>query len=193
MASNKRSSINLGLPPSPETTNAEILPEMIRIYNAINILSEATDTYTGSVVPESNLWSSIPYAESYRSQNSDVLFIKAFEDIPYGAVCNLSNNSGELVASLSDATDGTKPCKAINTGGDITAGDTGRFNLAGALVSVFSGLTIGATYYLATTPGLVTAVAPTISGNVVQTLGYALSPTQLMFLPVFAATYEVVP
>ncbi len=42
------SSINLGLPQVPETGDEQLFKELIRIYNALNILAQALDAYTGS-------------------------------------------------------------------------------------------------------------------------------------------------
>lgn len=51
MPSTQSVSVNLGLPASPATTNIELLTELIRVYNAINILAQIIDQYTaqGSV------------------------------------------------------------------------------------------------------------------------------------------------
>lgn len=46
------SSINIGLPSLPETTDPRLFSELIRVYNAINILAQSVDSYTadGTVV-----------------------------------------------------------------------------------------------------------------------------------------------
>jgi hypothetical protein len=51
MPSTQSISVNLGLPATPATTNIELLTELIRVYNAINILAQIIDQYTsqGSV------------------------------------------------------------------------------------------------------------------------------------------------
>lgn len=45
--------------------------------------------------------------------------------------------------------------------------------------SALSALTPGATYYLSTTPGSISTVAPTGSGNIVQPIGFATSATNV--------------
>jgi hypothetical protein len=45
---------------------------------------------------------------------------------------------------------------------------------------VFAGLTVGATYYLGTTPGSITTVAPSAPGNIVQRIGFAKTATILV-------------
>lgn len=46
MAATDYTTINLGLPAVPETTDPKLLPELVRIYNAIKILAQGVDTYT---------------------------------------------------------------------------------------------------------------------------------------------------
>lgn len=47
-------------------------------------------------------------------------------------------------------------------------------------VAVFAGLTVGQEYYASTTPGQLTAVVPTTSGQVAQYVGYARNTTTLV-------------
>ena len=46
-----------------------------------------------------------------------------------------------------------------------------------------SGLTAGDTYYISTTAGEITNTAPSATGDIVRIIGYAISTTQLMFIP----------
>jgi len=46
-----------------------------------------------------------------------------------------------------------------------------------------TGLTAGSPYYLSTTAGDITLTAPSATGDIVRIVGYALSTTQLMFIP----------
>lgn len=46
----------------------------------------------------------------------------------------------------------------------------------------FVGLTPGSTYYLSATPGQVTDVAPSASGNIIQRVGFARSTTKLVLM-----------
>lgn len=41
-----KSTVNTGLPISPETHNPELFKELIRLYNAIGLLAQAMDDYT---------------------------------------------------------------------------------------------------------------------------------------------------
>jgi hypothetical protein len=46
MAASKSQTINLGLPAVPETTDAKLFLELVRVYNSINILAQTLDGYT---------------------------------------------------------------------------------------------------------------------------------------------------
>lgn len=50
----KSQTINLGLPAIPETTDPKLFLELVRVYNAINLLAQGLDSYTGggTVIPE---------------------------------------------------------------------------------------------------------------------------------------------
>lgn len=50
----------------------------------------------------------------------------------------------------------------------------------GEMAGVLAGLTPGATYYLTATPGVISTVAPTVSGNIVQKVGFARNATTLV-------------
>lgn len=63
----------------------------------------------------------------------------------------------------------------IQTDGILTA-TTGQWD---AVAGTTGGLAVGATYYLSATAGLLTATAPSASGNYVCEVGIALSPTEL--------------
>lgn len=45
-------SFNLGLASIPETTNVEMFPEILRLYNAIKITATQLDLYTGNAVDD---------------------------------------------------------------------------------------------------------------------------------------------
>lgn len=46
MAASQSSTINLGLPSTPETSDAKLFYELVKVYNAINLLAYGLDTYT---------------------------------------------------------------------------------------------------------------------------------------------------
>lgn len=85
-----------------------------------------------------------------------------------------------LTADKADATDATKRAQGyvkevVEAGANVTV------YLDGELPG--SGLTPGAKYYLTTTPGTVSATAPTGSGNMVQCVGEAVGESEIKFDP----------
>lgn len=46
MPSTAQYTVNLGLPAIPESVDPKLFPELVRIYNALNLLAQALDTYT---------------------------------------------------------------------------------------------------------------------------------------------------
>jgi len=85
-----------------------------------------------------------------------------------------------LTADKADATDATKRAQGYVKAG-TTAGDDCTVYLDSKLPG--TALTPGAKYYLTTTPGTVSATAPSASGNMVQCVGEAVSATAIKFDP----------
>ena len=80
-----------------------------------------------------------------------------------------------------NATDDSKKARGfVNTGGGV--GDTVTVFFIGIL-SGLSGLTIGADYFLSTTPGGITTAAPSTTGGWDQIVGWAITTTDLFFQP----------
>jgi len=80
------------------------------------------------------------------------------------------------VLQLANATNSSKPAIGFIKKVDSEKGEVLLFGI----LEGFSGLTIGATYYLGTTNGQITNTKPNGSGNIVQVVGRALNPTRLL-------------
>lgn len=106
--------------------------------------------------------------------------IVASENLAAGALVNLWSDSGVAKLRNANATDTAKPAdgfvKAAVTGGNVAVYFTN-----GETDDQLSGLTPGATYYLDTSAGTVTATPPAVSGEGLQTVGKALSATSLLY------------
>lgn len=110
---------------------------------------------------------------------ADSRTIVASETLTAGNVVNIWNDGGTLKVRKADATVAGKEVHGFVSSG-ITSGASGTVVFDGA-ISGLSGLTIGAKYFLSTTPGTITATAPSSVGNVVQPVGVAASATELIF------------
>lgn len=96
-----------------------------------------------------------------------------------GDLCYMQSD-GEMYLADADAASSSSGLLAICTE-SLTDGNSGTFVIGGVYTT--SGLTTGSTYFVSTTAGDFTATAPNASGDIVRVVGYALSATQLLFMP----------
>jgi hypothetical protein len=184
MAQKNEYSTNLGLTILPEIDqqkNAEVWAELLRIRNALRVLQGALDTNTGALQEDPEYWDATPPVASIKVQNISRFYCKTSENLLPGRLINLFNSAGVLTARNANAADGTKPARAFSVA-PSESGNYAQFILLG-INPIFSGLVPGQEYYLATTSGLVTSVAPAAAGNIVQKVGFALSDKELWFNP----------
>ena len=105
----------------------------------------------------------------------------ASEALSPNDVVNIFDDTGTTKCRKADATDATKPGDgyvkaAVELGANATVYTDGY--LPG------SGLTVGSKYFLsADTPGTVTTTPPSGTGNIMQQIGKAVSPTAIKFEP----------
>lgn len=111
---------------------------------------------------------------------ADAKTFTASEAIAAGDIVNIHDATGAKCRKA-DATTSGKPAVGFAQSA-IANGASGTITFEGVLTGL-SGLTTGATYYLGTTAGAITATAPTGSGNIVQKVGTAISATELSFEP----------
>lgn len=181
-----QASFNLGLTAQPEVNQkkyGDLYGEFLRLHNAIELVQQALDIYTGALSEDPQYWSSSKATSVARVQNISKVYAQATENISLAQVVHFQNSAGALTARKADATDATKLCRAFcTTSGGVLSGAYGEFVLLG-VNPYYSGLTPGTPYYLTTAAGQISATAPAVVGNVVQPVGYALSPTDLWFIP----------
>ena len=132
-----------------------------------NLANAATYTYTPRGV--------------VASASGSTASIIASEALAAGQLVNLWTNAGVVNMRKANATDTTKPADGYVKAA-VSMGASGLLFTGGANDQV-SGLTPGATYYLDTTAGGITATAPAVTGEGVQQVGKALSATELLFSP----------
>lgn len=157
------SSIQFGALGSVPTFDQKKYPDVyydaLLVRQAISILSRFVDLYTASTI-----------------------IAVLSEDIPAGAVVNFYSVAGTITARKASALDGTKPGMGFSESNQ-TNGSVGSFRASGFCESM-SGLVPGNYYYLSdSSPGNVTATAPTTAGHLVQGIGLALTSTTMVFRP----------
>lgn len=104
--------------------------------------------------------------------------IAASENLSAGDFVNIWNNSGTRNVRKADASN-TRPAHGFVLAA-VTSGQNATVFTQGANTGL-SSLTPGTVRFLAATPGLSTATAPSTAGQIVQELGYTLSTTSMQF------------
>lgn len=185
------SSINTGLQQVPDLTEIQTVGKLsfqfISIYNAINILSQAIDSYTGNAPATST--SDTQTAEStVLVGNTSNLWVKASVAISAGYLVNLTNTGGATTAQLASAVPpgGTSPnliahglsMNTVAAGAQLQVLLLGLFNFGGSV-------TPGQLYYLSDTVlgALMTAPPTAGSGHLIQPVGFGLDTNSLWFNP----------
>lgn len=109
----------------------------------------------------------------------------------YSVIASEALNAGDFVQIFDDGgTPKARKADATTVGKECFAYVLDNANLAETVNvhyegvnSALTGLTPGASYYLATTAGAATNTPPSAAGSVVQFLGRAISTSELMFEP----------
>lgn len=113
---------------------------------------------------------------------AEVIMATASETIAAGAFVNVYNNAGVISVRNADATTSGKPAHGFVLAA-FTSGQAVTVYLPSQTNTQQTGLTLGAEYYLATTPGAIAVTAPSATGNIVQRIGIADKTTEIVFVP----------
>ena len=181
MAQNPGYSTNTGISAIPEIPSdkyPEVYVDNLKLRNGIKVLQGAIDTYTGALGEDQAYWSAVSSVSRHMVKNLTRIYAKAGEAITAGAMVNFYDiGSGVIGARNASAAAAGKPARAWSTT-TIAAGEFGEF-IEGGVSTLVSGLTVGTTYYLSNTAGLISAAPGTVS----QKVGYALGTSLLSFRP----------
>lgn len=171
-------SINLGLSITPESKSPETINDLYKLYNAVKLLAEALDSYTGMLDLPATEWGTAAPIETVKFQNLTKVYVKFDEPVMAGHTIELFESSGELKAKKASA--GKVTGFALH---QVQAADMfGIVCLSGCVK--LAGLTVGSTYYASNASlGLVTKIKPSTSGDIVQVVGIALASDILFVNP----------
>ena len=112
---------------------------------------------------------------------ADSRTVVASEALNAGDLVNLYDNAGTINMRKADASQANAAYAADGyVLAAVAAGGSGTCYFDDT-ISGLSGLTVGATYFLSATAGGITATAPTTAGQCVQSVGKAVSATELVF------------
>lgn len=184
MASKSYSTINTGLSVLPmEVKDSAAYAEFIKLYNAVKIVAQAMDTYTGIGTYPADQWNQVGNSGILVQNHTKIYPVCAEASISKGQLVALRDVGGvtQAVLSFAGSTDIRKCRGFANTDG--VSGQRMEVVLQG-LYPYAGGLTVGQTYYQSNgTYGAFTAVTPSGAGNIRQGIGYAVSTNAMYFNP----------
>jgi hypothetical protein len=172
-------SLNLGLDVMPISQSPDTLPDLLRLYNACNLLASQIDDFTGAIGAEPSTWSQ-QGASRIVTQNGARLYCQTTEALSPGNVVTLYNSGATTLAKKAGGStwQGYARGFVLDT---FAANSWCEIFLIG-VNNAIAGMTPGTVYYISEgTPGLIAAS----TGTHAQKVGYALSTTQLWFCPSF--------
>lgn len=111
---------------------------------------------------------------------AEVIVAPAFEDLAAGNFVNKFLSGGVIKIRKADATTSGKPADGFVLDNVVAPANATVYGLSNLNTAV-AGLTIGAKYYLSTTPGGITTTPPAASGNFSQQVGTANKATEIVF------------
>lgn len=168
--------------PPVDISDPEAAKAFSELYNAVQNIIQVFISNCGIGPQLPGLWAQFAgNPATLITGNLNRLYVVASELIVFGAAISLVNTAGVLNVRNANATNNTRICDGFcSTPGGIAAGAAGEVQLMGGVATI-SALTIAQRYWLSTTAGLVTNVAPVAAGNVEQYLGIAIDANDLFF------------
>lgn len=181
------SSINTGLQQTPDLTDIQSVGKLsyqfISLYNAIGVLQQAIDTYTGNTpAPANNSNQNQPPEQTVIVGNTSNMWCKANANISAGFAIGLGNVGGVTEAILALASTSSVQCFGLSMT-SATAGNPIQVLLLG-LFNFGGSVTPGALYYLS--PGVaggLTTTKPSTAGQLIQPLGFGVDTSSIFFNP----------
>lgn len=181
-------SIDTGLPAIPDLTNINtetgVSKQFIDIYNAIGILAQGIDAYTGNTPASQESSTSTPES-TILVGNTANMFAIAGTNISAGFLVYFTDDgSGNAIAHLADASLGF----AANAQGISMSSGNGGTKIQVMLLGLFDfggSVTAGQTYYCSgsTGAGGISTVKPTASGWAVQPVGFGVDGSSIFINP----------
>lgn len=166
--------LGIGTSPSALIEDPELAAELLKIYNAVNLLAYKLDEYTGSISAPVGDRPYLKPVNANRAAGVNRLYAEATVDLVAGAIVAY-NSSGKLVKSTPAL--GAQGVVLENT-------STGNFApiAVNAVLNYYTGLIAGNYYYVSpSVPGGITNVAPVAGSR--RLVGFAVDTFTLAFYP----------
>ncbi len=174
------SKIITGLPQiPPEGTPPELYDLFFLVFRAIQQLQTGVTKYAGIDPEVQEYWNSLIHQDTLLESNLTRMYPIASVPISRGQLVNLYSDAGVLKARLAKADSMTTLAHGI-ANSSAAAGEQLELWWMRGCSDALSGMTVAAQYWLSpTTAGAVTATIPVAVGQIVQSVGFALTTTLL--------------
>jgi hypothetical protein len=181
MALVNSSRINIGLPQLPDNVPSEFFGHFQPVYTAIHNLAKQLSQYAGVDEYPSDWWNQLTVDDTIYVGGTARWYTKAYEDLSVGHCVSPIIDAGSLKVRKANATNNTKPaCGFVTAIGTGAAGTEVEVMVGQGLILGVAGMTPGNRYFLSTSDGLITGVAPAAAGNIRQVVGLALASNRLL-------------
>jgi len=171
-------SFNLGLAALPETRSKEF-PELLRIYNAINIVAAKLDAYTGNT-PILDPDQARPLEDTITAGQQTVFDLVCHTSVQPGNLCTIQVVGSESKARV--VSFGLYSLATMIALREAAAGEVGRFMLFG-LVAYEEGDLEAGQRYVNVGSGYMDSASNVSDAHTKQSVGYALTSKHLWFQP----------
>ena len=176
------SRINVGLPQFPSGVPNELFSQFFTIYSAIQNLASQLSQLAGIDAQETDVWNQLTVDDTLWQINPGRIYLKQNEALNFGHCASLILSGTELQVRFANATNNTRPAIGFVTSTNHVS-SVGQFcevTVGIGLITGVASLIAPNRYFLSTTNGVVTNVAPAAGGNIAQVVGVALAANRLL-------------
>lgn len=177
--------IELPLPELPGSGHKEdIYNEFVAVFNSLRRIQQVMNTQLGLAGASSEVISSMSLTDGL-SVRRDRIYVELSEAASYGMMLNIHNVAGVVKARKASNVDEAHRCWGVlNSEGSHAAGARVECAFGNCWIAAVGGLNPGQEYFLSSTPGYLTnAPDPLTETNIRQSIGLALTATEMWFAP----------
>lgn len=190
-SSDINSIVNLNIPSSAPDgfTDPQVRAAVEMFLVAQLNMLRSFELYTGATQKDITLWASLQPTDTLIRHQAGRLYVTAGENINAGDFVNLYLDAAILKCRKAQATAGSvRPARGYcSTAGGILLGDRGEVILSQGILEI-GGVVPGTSYFLATSAGQATAVAPVAAGQLEQFLGVGIADN-LLYIDIALGAY----
>lgn len=147
-----------------------------------NAVDESTGAGDAAKLVKTNAQGKVDESFLPTGVGDETFIAEASEALAAGDFINLFDDAGTLKMRKADASNGRRAHGFVRA--SVASAATGTAYGAGYINDQLSGLTLAATYYLATSAGTGATAGPTsAASHIHQEIGVALTATALLFVP----------